>query len=343
MDWIKKNPEKFSLLALSLALLAAAVFLFMNALTFFKSFDILRAPVVESKTLPPLDTGPLKAAQDSVDKPETWIYDTEHEGSLFKSEPYVWQPKEGQQYGTITTLSSGTFYPPVPNDWILKYHFDLLDPNVISEDPDHDGFTNKEEYLAGTDPTDKNSHPPYITKLFLEAWIQKHFRLIFNGQPDNTSFQIDTVDVPQPTQILSMGDLIAGTKYKIVGFVHKTKTDDNGVEHDISELTIENTETGKKVVLVVGQVVDDPDSYALFKYFWKKPPVEIKVKKDDTFTLDPESDVSYKVIDIQKDHATIVNLKTNKEILIPLYKQGGDTFHSPEGKFYSPTDGKPIM
>ena len=108
--------------------------------------------------------------------------------------------------------------------------------------------------------------------LYLEQYIKVPFRLRFMARPDDTSFQIDTVDVHQPTQILQMGDPIAGTKFKIVDFKEKHMKDESEIDHDVSELTVQNTDTGEKVVLIMGQVVDSPDSYAKFKYTWLKAP-----------------------------------------------------------------------
>jgi hypothetical protein len=44
---------------------------------------------------------------------------------------------------------------------------------------------------------------------------------MFKSRPDADSFQIDTVDVKQPTQILKLGDQIVGTKFKIIDFKEK--------------------------------------------------------------------------------------------------------------------------
>ena len=45
--------------------------------------------------------------------------------------------------------------------WFKKYNLDLSDPKMLDADPDGDGFTNREEFLANTNPLDPNSHPPY--------------------------------------------------------------------------------------------------------------------------------------------------------------------------------------
>jgi hypothetical protein len=39
------------------------------------------------------------------------------------------------------------------DDWELQYGFKLNDPTVAAGDPDHDGMTTLQEYVAGTNPT----------------------------------------------------------------------------------------------------------------------------------------------------------------------------------------------
>jgi hypothetical protein len=49
--------------------------------------------------------------------------------------------------------------------WKMGYGFNPADPAVKDEDGDGDGFTNLEEYLAKTDPTNKESSPAKESKL----------------------------------------------------------------------------------------------------------------------------------------------------------------------------------
>jgi hypothetical protein len=45
----------------------------------------------------------------------------------------------------------------IPNGWKQAYGFDPLDPSVGNKDADGDGFSNLQEYQAGTDPTNSAS------------------------------------------------------------------------------------------------------------------------------------------------------------------------------------------
>ncbi len=60
----------------------------------------------------------------------------------------------------------------IPDWWELKYGLNPNDPYDADEDFDGDGFSNLEEYEAGTDPTDSEDHP------FVEK-KNKVFQIIF--------------------------------------------------------------------------------------------------------------------------------------------------------------------
>jgi hypothetical protein len=66
----------------------------------------------------------------------------------------------------VIDLVTGTqIHPPIPNAWWIENRLDPGFGDAPQRDPDEDGFTNLEEYTAGTDPNDPTSHPPLIRKL----------------------------------------------------------------------------------------------------------------------------------------------------------------------------------
>ena len=53
----------------------------------------------------------------------------------------------------------------LPDEWERKFGLNTNDASDADADKDSDGFTNAEEYAAGTDPADKNDHPDYLDSL----------------------------------------------------------------------------------------------------------------------------------------------------------------------------------
>jgi len=68
----------------------------------------------------------------------------------------------GSQTSTAATLSVSTLCDGIPDWWKVKYGFSLTDPNVAGDDPDGDGWSNLEEFLNGTDPTQVDLLPEIV-------------------------------------------------------------------------------------------------------------------------------------------------------------------------------------
>jgi hypothetical protein len=196
-------------------------------------------------------------------------------------------------------------HAPVPNDWFEKFGLPIQDPDVLEQDPDVDGFTNLDEWQGNTDPTNKDSHPDYLTKLHLASATEEPFRFIFSSWVGGT-FALNTIDQSEPTQFLKIGDVIRATDFKVVKFTEKHERNQYGTNVDVSELLLEHKDTHAQVTLVKEKVATSPQSVATFVYTWDGRR-EFEVRKDQEFSLKPVEEINYKLLDVQPNKAVIVN------------------------------------
>jgi hypothetical protein len=62
-------------------------------------------------------------------------------------------------HGTVLLDPNGSAVGDgIPNWWKQQFNFDRFDPTVADTDTDGDGFSNLQEFLAGTDPTNSASY-----------------------------------------------------------------------------------------------------------------------------------------------------------------------------------------
>ena len=307
MNWIKKNYERAILGAVAFALIACSGWLSYQALSFPEVFADRNSNKKPDNTVNPPDTKSVDDAAALAENPRSW---SPHEGSLFVSRPYVL--KDGKIFDPLE--AGEPLHPPITNPWLQKYNLDYGDVNVKNQDPDKDGFSNLEEFTHGTDPTNPNSHPSYHTKLRLTKFDPVPFRLKFGGDSgDGETFIINARDAKARTQFLKLGDMIEGAPYKLLEYKSKT-INKNEMDVNVSELTIQNTDTGQKIVLIYDKEADDPTSYGEFLYLWNNS--KLRVKKDDVFTLTPEDNRKYKLIDISAQEAQIEDLESGLKFRI---------------------------
>jgi len=65
----------------------------------------------------------------------------------------------------VDLLKDEPVHPPIPNTWWIENRLDPGFADSPDRDPDGDGFSNREEFDAQTDPNSAKSHPPLIAKL----------------------------------------------------------------------------------------------------------------------------------------------------------------------------------
>jgi hypothetical protein len=286
------------------AVLAAALFLFSSAFLITRNVWQFGENLARQVPPPPRPAAPppraveMEQAMEKLRRPAQWAFSGR--SGLFVPEKHFIGAN-----GLPATLQTTEVHPPVPNEWLEQFALPIADADVLSQDPDADGFTNLEEWQNHTRPTDKNSHPAFIAKLKMKSFAQEPFRLVFSSWVNDT-FALNSSDLKEPTQFLKIGDSIRRTKFKIVKFIEKYEKNKYGTKVDVSELILENQETREQLSLMKEKIMTSPESVANFVYLWGERR-EFAVKKDQEFSLKPEEQVKYKLVDVQPGRAVIVD------------------------------------
>ena len=303
MDWLKANYDRVAVMAAAALVLLTGVSIWRNAVNFSSNFMAAQAASAPKQPKPP---GKAIALQDALQKAQTplqWTFSGR--SGLFVPEKHFIGTN-----GLPATLQTTQVHPPVPNEWLEQFGLPIADADVLSQDPDGDGFTNIDEWQGRTNPTVENSHPDYLTKLKLKAFKEEPFRLMFSSWVADgagaQTFGVNAIDLKQPTQFAKLGELVGGTRFKIVKFTEKYQPDKYGTDVDVSELTLEHELTKENLTLVKEKVAISPESVATFVYLWGERR-EFEVRKDQEFSLKPQENIKYKLLDVQPTKAVIVN------------------------------------
>lgn len=312
MDWIRAHPDRVAVLAAAVFLTVSAMLVAKNALNFGETFAALQTAPAAKPAMQPAKAVELDETLQKLRQPAQWT--TSGRSGLFVPEKHFIGAN-----GQPATLQNTEVHLPVPNEWLDQFGLPIADADVLTQDADNDGFNNLEEWQAHTNPADAKSHPSYVTKLRMKSFLQEPFKYLFASWVGDT-FAVNSVDHSEPTQFLKVGDPVRGTKFKIATFTEKSDKNQYGTVLDVSELTLENLETGEQVTLVKEKPTISPESVANFVY-----PIgdrrEFAVKKDQEFTLKPEDQIKYKLIDVQPTKAVIVNTQTKERLEVGLLNQ----------------------
>src|SRR2546421_2623445 len=300
MTWLRTHYDRVTVFAAALFLFASSLLIARNAWQFSDNLGLQTAPAPRPAAPPPKAVE-MEQAMEKLKLPAQWTFSSR--SGLFVPEKHFIDANTRLP----ATLQTTEVHPPVPNEWLEQFNLPIADADVLTQDSDGDGFNNLEEWENKTNPTDNASHPPFIAKLKMKSFAQEPFRLVFSSWVGDT-FALNTNDLKEPTQFLKIGDPIRGTKFKIAKFTEKHETNKYGTDVDVSELTLENPETHEPVTLVKEKIMISPESVANFVYEWGEGK-EFAVKKDQEFSLKPEEQIRYKLIDVLPRRALIVDMR----------------------------------
>ena len=315
MNWVKQKYDIVILAVATLLLVSNAGWIVMNRVEQSAVQTSLIVP--KENAIPALSLDAVRQASVLADSPAKWKSGsdlpegTPERGSLLVSRRYLL--KDGK---LIDPLSEGSeqLHPPITNDWLLANGLDYTDMNIKEKDSDGDGFSNLEEFEKKTNPNDPKDAPASFNKLKLVGFKPVPFRLEFKGDPsgDGKEFQINLKDLKGSarSQYRKLGDQIEGAPYKILKYEFKEGSNERGVTVNLSELTVQNTETGESIVLVYNKEANDPTSYGTFRNLLTLGDADFTLKKGEEFTIKPDITRKLKLIDITATKAQIRDIST---------------------------------
>jgi hypothetical protein len=315
MNWVK---EKFDILILAFAtllLVSNAAWIAMSRMEPEAVQAGLTAP--KDNAIPPVNLDAIRQASALADSPSKWKAPTDltagsaERGSLLVSRRYLL--KDGK---LIDPLAEGSdqLHPPLTNDWLLANGLDYTDMNIKEKDSDGDGFSNLEEFEKKTNPNDPKDAPASFNKLKLVGFKPVPFRLEFKGDPsgEGKEFQINLKDLKGSarSQYRKIGEQIEGAPYKILKYEAKPGPNGVNASGDLSELTVQNTETGDSIVLIFNKETNDPTSFGTFRNLLAPGDADFTLKKGEEFTIKPDTTRKLKLVDITPAKAQIRDIST---------------------------------
>ncbi|MEO8952869.1 MAG: Amuc_1099 family pilus-like system protein [Chthoniobacterales bacterium] len=141
MDWVRTHYERAAVLAAALFLLVCAIFIWLAAGSFQDRFALLQNAPAPNNKIPEGGAPALADAMHRLQMPPQWTFSGR--SGLFVPEKHF----IGEN-GEPATLQNTILHPPVPNEWIEEFDLPIGEGDVLTQDPDGDGFTDVEEWAA---------------------------------------------------------------------------------------------------------------------------------------------------------------------------------------------------
>ncbi|MCP5535357.1 MAG: hypothetical protein H7A51_03880 [Akkermansiaceae bacterium] len=166
--------------------------------------------------------------------------------------------KKDDPKNPVDLLKSDPVHPGIDNTWWLKNGIDPGYSDSPERDPDKDGFTNREEFVAGTDPNEFKNFPEPVVKLNVVSVsaTQVHVKPQDYGAGNfkfklQNKFEGDLNKMPNLAKPIQAGDNIVFEKdlmknrFKFNKVV-ETEVDKNGFKQKVKWWEIEDLKPNKQ-------------------------------------------------------------------------------------------------
>jgi ankyrin repeat protein len=197
-------------------------------------------------------------------------------------------------------------------EWLRANKFDPSQADALTGDADGDGASNREEFVAGTNPRNAASRPGPIFAARLTAYHGAEVPVVL--EKISAAGASVRVGDAAPMQVKE-GEQIPGQPYKVALARQRRTTDKEGLEVDVSELHLEEMATGARVVLVPGMRAKSPESYAEIQIPGTEAP--LRIHQDEVFTPPGAGAERYRVIDLRDEQVVIRRVSDGRVVTIP--------------------------
>lgn len=196
--------------------------------------------------------------------------------------------------------------------WFKKHNLSL-NATVMDQDADGDGYSNREEFLNGTNPRDPNSLPGVMEGVTLKEVNEVQVPLILREVKKNGKASVESTKDGTLADI-AQGDQPRGLPYKVTGVKHEIKADKHGVLNDVSNVTLENPATKETVVLIRDLPARSSETHAVLA---GPGGAEQKIRVDDIISLPGQGSKKFKVVDLRPDQVVVEEIGSKKPMTIP--------------------------
>lgn len=326
MSWFSKNYEKAALGGGAVVALGIAFLGWSKNSGVDQDFDLgLKGAGNNNSAVARAELIP-KALQ-SLKLDRTWkpAMDGDRPVDLFTGIPLFIKSSDSEK--AIDLFKDAPVHPPIPNTWWLENRIAPDFADSPDRDPDEDGFSNKEEYAAKTDPNNSKTHPVLIAKL-MYVKDESLTWAIRPGYGAGGAFPFSYTDSQGRTNKIPAGGMIKpnemffpkepmANRFKLLGSeVRRERNERINVEMEVTWVRIEDQRPNKK-----GTVYELPsplsrDRLNEFRQFDRTAVLsleaiglegqEFKVEENTTFALPPDSpNKDYRVTKVTPESITV--------------------------------------
>ncbi len=199
--------------------------------------------------------------------------------------------------------------------WFERYGLDLNDPKMLDSDADGDGYSNRDEFLVDTDPTDATSRPGFHPVMRLVSFEEVDLPMLVTAVNGRRA-TIRNGDTGE-TATVEKGDTIPGTDYVVDQVTEQVESDKFGEMADVSRVVGRDPTSGELINFMIGM---RPRSQATSARLvsTQDPAVSVEIRQGREFDWTGAGGGRYLVVDLRPEQAVVKQLDTGDVFTVSL-------------------------